>query len=358
MRGDGMGVGDIGAVQGDARSPGDFAGVDDGGGAGREQDAGVVGGRGGIELDATTEPSGDRVGVGDGARGEHGACDPHGKGSGRAHGMRGDGLGVGDIGEVRGDARAPGDTAASDDGGGAGKERDAGVVVEREGIERDASTEPSGDRLGVGDGARGKHRACNLHGTGSGRAHGMRGDGLGVGDICEVQGDARSPGDASGCTFDWEAGREQDAGVDGGRGGIERDASTEWSGDRVGVGDGARGEHGAFKEHGTGSGGSDGMRGDGLGVGDISEVQGDARSPGISAGGDDGGGAGRQRDAGVDDRWRGVERDASTEPSGDRVDVGHGARGGHGVGEDHGTGSGGADGMRGHGVGVGDIGDV
>ena len=100
------------------------------------------------------------------------------------------------------------------------------------------------------------------------------------------------------------------------------------------------------------------MRGDGLGVGDISEVQGDARSPGISAGGDDGGGAGRQRDAGVDDRWRGVERDASTEPSGDRVDVGHGARGGHGVGEDHGTGSGGADGMRGHGVGVGDIGDV
>ena len=38
----------------------------------------------------------DRVGVGDGARGEHGACDVHGTGSGGADGMRGDGVGVGD----------------------------------------------------------------------------------------------------------------------------------------------------------------------------------------------------------------------------------------------------------------------
>jgi hypothetical protein len=79
----------------------------------------VVGGRGGIERDGSTEPSGDRVGVGDGARGEHGACDVHGTGSGGAHGLRGDGVGVGDIGEVRGDTRGAGDAAGDDDGGAA-----------------------------------------------------------------------------------------------------------------------------------------------------------------------------------------------------------------------------------------------
>jgi hypothetical protein len=42
--------------------------------------------------------------------------------------MRGDGVGVGDIGEVPGDARSAGDTAANNDGGAAGRQRDAGVV--------------------------------------------------------------------------------------------------------------------------------------------------------------------------------------------------------------------------------------
>jgi hypothetical protein len=41
------------------------------------------------------------------------------------------------------------------------------------------------------------------------------------------------------------------------------------------------------------------MRGDGVGVGDISEVQGDAWLTRNPAGGDDGGGAGREQDAGV-----------------------------------------------------------
>ena len=100
--------------------------------------------------------------------------------------MRGDRVGVGDIGEVPGDARSAGGTARDDDGGGAGRERDAGVVGGRGGIERDASTEPSGDRVGVGDGARGEHGACDVHGTGSGGAHGMRGDRVGVGDGIEV----------------------------------------------------------------------------------------------------------------------------------------------------------------------------
>ena len=129
MRSDGVGVGDIGEMSGfSVCSSGDTAGDDDGGGAGRERHTRMVRGFPSLELDASTEPSGDRVGVGDGARGEHGACDVHGAGSGGAHGMRGDGVGVGDIGEVLGDARSAWDTAGDDDGGGAGRERDAGLV--------------------------------------------------------------------------------------------------------------------------------------------------------------------------------------------------------------------------------------
>jgi hypothetical protein len=159
---------------------------------------GVVGGRGGLERDGSTEPSGDRVGVGDGARGEHGACDVHGTGSGGAHGLRGDGVGVGDICSLFVDARSAGDAAVDGDGGGAGRHRDAGVVSGPGGVVFDKSRERSGDRVGVGDGARGEHGACDVHGTGSGGAHGLRGDGVGVGDIGEVPGDARSAGDAAG----------------------------------------------------------------------------------------------------------------------------------------------------------------
>jgi hypothetical protein len=43
MRGDGVGVGDVGALSCGARGRRDKAGGDDGRGAGRERDAGVVG---------------------------------------------------------------------------------------------------------------------------------------------------------------------------------------------------------------------------------------------------------------------------------------------------------------------------
>jgi hypothetical protein len=243
----------------------------------------VVGGRGGIERDGSTEPSGDRVGVGDGARGEHGACDVHGTGSGGAHGLRGDGVGVGDIGEVPGDARSAGVAATDDDCAGTRSQFLEGLFDGSGSLERDSATEPGGDRVGVGDGARGEHGACDVHGTGSGGAHGLRGDGVGVGDIGEVPGDARSAGDWAFNLDGGAAGRQRDARVVGGRRGRERDGSTEPSGDRVGVGDGARGEHGACDVHGTGSGGAHGLPGDGVGVGDIGEVPGDARSAGDAA---------------------------------------------------------------------------
>ena len=95
MRGDGVAVGDISEVRGDAWGSGDTAGGDDGGGAGRERDTGMVGGLGRVERDAEAEPGGDRVGVSDGTRVEHGACDVHGAGSGGGDGVRGDGVEIG-----------------------------------------------------------------------------------------------------------------------------------------------------------------------------------------------------------------------------------------------------------------------
>ena len=94
----------------------------------RERDAGMVGGLGVIERDATAEPSRDRRGVGDDTRGKHGACDVHGAGTGWAHGMRGDGVGVGDIGEVPGDAWRSGDTASGDHIKSAWQQQHAGNV--------------------------------------------------------------------------------------------------------------------------------------------------------------------------------------------------------------------------------------
>ena len=79
---------------------------------------------------------------------------------------------------------------------------------------------------------------------------------------------------------------------------------------------------------------------------------------GDTAGGDDGRGAGRERERDVLCGRGEHERDAAVEPGGDGVGVGDGARVGSGAGGVHGAGSGGADGMRGDGVGVGDVGAV
>ena len=61
-----------------------------------------------------------------------------------------------------------GTTAGDDDGGGAGRERDAEVVGERWDLERDASTDPRGDRVGVDDGA--DPPSHNDGGVGDGRS--------------------------------------------------------------------------------------------------------------------------------------------------------------------------------------------
>ena len=104
--------------------------------------------------------------------------------------MRGDGVGVGDVGEVPGGAWGGGHTAGGDDGGGSGREHDGGMVGGHVRGEHDAATERSGDGIGVDDGAWIRDGACGVHGTRTGGADGMRGDGVGVGDVGAVPGGA------------------------------------------------------------------------------------------------------------------------------------------------------------------------
>ena len=74
MREDRVGVGDIGAVHGGARGSGDTTGCDDGRGAGREHDKGLLSGLWLCESYVSGEPSGYWVGIDDGTRVELWAC--------------------------------------------------------------------------------------------------------------------------------------------------------------------------------------------------------------------------------------------------------------------------------------------
>jgi hypothetical protein len=325
-----MGVDDISEVSGDAWGSGHTSLGYDGRDEGRERDTGMVSRHIWAELDSQSEPSGDGVGVSLGARIEYGACELHREGSSGADGLRSDGMGVGDISEVSGDAWGLGHTSGGDDGRGAGRERDTGMVGRYGSAEKDAWAEPSGDRVGVSHGAWIEHGAYELHREGSGGADGLRGDGMGVGDISEVSGDAWGSGNTRGGDDGRGAGRERDTGMVGRHGGAEQDAWAEPSGDRVGVSHGARIEHGAWQLLWECSDIADGLRGDGMGVGDISDVRGDEWVSGHTSGCDDGRGAGRERDTGMVGRHGGAEQDAWAEPSGDGVGVSHGARIEHG----------------------------
>ena len=145
MRGDRLGLGHIGEVQGGAGRADIEAGSGDGWGAIGERDAGVVDRRAGPERDGGREPTSHWIGFGDGARRQHGQDGIHGPGSGGAHGMRGDRLGLGHIGEMQGGAGRAGIEACGGDGLGAIGVRNAGVVDRRARLERDAGREPTSD---------------------------------------------------------------------------------------------------------------------------------------------------------------------------------------------------------------------
>ena len=126
--------------------------------------------------------------------------------------MRGDGVGVGDIGEVQGGAGGAGVEAGSGDSRSAIGERDTVVVDGRGGAERGAGDQHSDKWRSVSDGAGDEDWDSGVHGAGSGGAHGMRGDGVGVGDIGAVQGGAGGAGVEAGCGDSSRAVGERDTG--------------------------------------------------------------------------------------------------------------------------------------------------
>jgi hypothetical protein len=216
MRGDGMGVGDVSTVSCGARDRRDTADGDDGRGAGRNFEPRMVGGHGSNQQDAKIEPRRHRIGVDDGTRIEHGGGGVHGPGEGRAHGMRGDDVAVGDVGAVSCGPRRRRNTAGGHDGRGARGKRDTGVVGGLIRTEQDAADEPGRQRICVDDGTRIEYGGGGVYCKGEGGAHGMRGDGMGVGDVGAVSCWAWGRRDTSGGDDGRGARRERDSGLVGG----------------------------------------------------------------------------------------------------------------------------------------------
>jgi hypothetical protein len=128
MRGDGVGVGDVGAVPGGAWCSIHAAGGDNGLQARREQLVCSVVGLGGRQCISAAE-RGDGVGVGDGAWIRAGARVADCDGTDGADGMRGDGVGVGDVGAVPGGAWIPRDAAIDIDHRRARRQHVGGVLA-------------------------------------------------------------------------------------------------------------------------------------------------------------------------------------------------------------------------------------
>jgi hypothetical protein len=215
MRGDGVAVGDVGALSCWARGRRDTSGCVDGRGSGRERDARVVDGHSRSEQDAASEPGSVGTSVDDCTRIEHGGGSAFTAGSDGAHGMRGDGVAVGDVCAVSCGAWGRRITSGGDNVGGAGGERDAGLVGGHSWTEQDAANEPCRHGIGVDDGTRIGHGNDCSYSAGEVGAHGMRGDGVAVGDVGAVSCGARGSRIPTGGYDGGITGRELDAGVVG-----------------------------------------------------------------------------------------------------------------------------------------------
>ena len=110
-----MAVGDVGEVHDRARGERHASPCDDARGAGRERESGMVIRRRVDEHHAHEKPCWDGIDIGDGAWGEHGAGVVHGCGEGGTYRMRGDTMGVGDVGEKHCRARGSRHSAGGDD---------------------------------------------------------------------------------------------------------------------------------------------------------------------------------------------------------------------------------------------------
>ena len=151
MRGNTVGVGHVGEMSNRTWCAWDSTVRDDGGRTGIKQDPGVVGGYGYAEHQSSGEQGRNRLGVSDGAWSEHGAGVAFRQDPGGADRMRGDTVGVGDVGEVQGRTRGAGHASGCDDGRGAERERQSGIVVRPRVDEHHAQEQPRWDRIDIGD---------------------------------------------------------------------------------------------------------------------------------------------------------------------------------------------------------------
>ena len=290
MRGDTVGVGDVGEVQGRTRGWRYASSGDDGRADGRERDRGMVCRGAWPEHHSQGQRCWDGIDIDDCVRGEHGAGVVYRSCETGADRMRGDALAVGDVGQVHDRTRGSRISFGDDDwvSGIQGRERESGMVIRPRVDEHHAQGQPCWDGIDIGDGAWGEHGAGVKHLSCETGADRMRGDTVAVGDVGQVHDRARGSRHASPCDDGRGAGGECESGmvirprVD------EHRAHGQPCWDGIDIGDGEWGEHRAYLVHGPGETWAHGMRGDTVGVGDVGEVQGRTRGWRYAAGSGDG----------------------------------------------------------------------
>ena len=115
----------------------------------------MVGGYVYAEHHSSGEQGRHGLGVSDGAWGEHGAGVLYQQRSRGQIKLRGDRVAVGDVGEVQGRTRGAGHASGCDDGRGAERERQSGIVIRPRVDEHHAQGQRCWDGIDIGDGARG-----------------------------------------------------------------------------------------------------------------------------------------------------------------------------------------------------------
>ena len=186
MRGDGVGIGHVGGVQGGAGDSKDATGSCHGWAEIGERDGSVVVQRSICQWHSRCQPCGCSGYVKHCPRWEYWMGGVHGARAGWADGMRGDGLGIGLVGEVQSRAGDIGDAAGGGDCWAEDREHIGGVVFQRFVCQWNPWYQRCGFRSCVDDSTCGQYWAGRIHSARSGWADGMRGDRVGIGHVDEV----------------------------------------------------------------------------------------------------------------------------------------------------------------------------
>ena len=188
MQGDGVGIRDVSALFGKSGDARQSRRCSDGRRASRKYFSIVFHRYEFNQLRRRLQQTIHRFNIGNGAWIWAGTGSADDDGTRRADRMRGDGVGVGDVGAMHdgraGDARH---RRCCNDGRGARWEHDGGVLDGRREHERGISQQCSRNRLVIRDGAWIRAGTGGADGDGPRRTDGMRGDGVGVGDVGAVQ---------------------------------------------------------------------------------------------------------------------------------------------------------------------------